>query len=124
MTPFDKYAYPAGRILLGAFFAIAGFGKITTIGAAGLAGFIESKMPGMGFMSWPVILLELLGGLAILVGFQTRVVAIVLAGFCVFTGVMYHGMADMNGMLKNIAVAGGFLLLYGHSAGGYSVDKS
>ncbi|GHA42173.1 membrane protein [Amylibacter ulvae] len=123
-TPFDKYAHPAGRILLGLLFAFAGFGKITTLGAAGFGGYIETQMPGMGFLAWPVMLFELLGGIAIFVGFQTRLIAIALAAFCVVTGALYHGVADMNGMLKNIALAGGFLILYAKGAGGFSVDKS
>ncbi|PIB24673.1 hypothetical protein BFP76_05680 [Amylibacter kogurei] len=124
MTQLNSYAHPVGRILLGLLFAFAGYSKITMMGAAGFGGFIETQLPGMGFLAWPVMLFELLGGIAIIVGFQTRLIAIALAAFCVVTGVLYHGIADMNGMLKNIALAGGFLILFSKGAGGLSVDKS
>ena len=71
-------------------------------------------------------LIELLGGLAILVGFQTRIAAWVLAIFTIATALVAHtGWADQNQMihfLKNLAIAGGFLLLASSGAGAYSVD--
>lgn len=71
-------------------------------------------------------LIELLGGLAILVGFKTRIVAWVLAIFTVATGLVAHtGWADQMQMiqfLKNLAIAGGFLVLASSGAGAYSID--
>ena len=71
-------------------------------------------------------LLEFFGGLAILVGFQTRIVAIVLAIFTLAATVVAHlNFADQMQMLmlqKNLGLTGGFLLLAVLGAGAYSVD--
>ena len=74
-----------------------------------------------------VIALELLGGLAILLGWQTRVVAFLLAGFCVVSAVIFHGNVGDQGQqihfLKNLGLAGGFLLLVANGAGAWSLDN-
>ncbi|RUW96967.1 DoxX family protein, partial [Mesorhizobium sp. M8A.F.Ca.ET.023.01.1.1] len=71
-------------------------------------------------------LIELLGGLAVLVGFQTRIAAWVLAIFTIATGLVAHtGWADQMQMiqfLKNLAITGGFILLASSGAGAYSID--
>ena len=71
-------------------------------------------------------LVELLGGLAILIGFQTRIAAWVLALFCVATALVAHmDWADAMQLIhfqKNLAMAGGFLVLAAFGAGAYSVD--
>ena len=77
-------------------------------------------------LALPAALFELLGGIAILVGFQTRIVALALAGFCVVTAGLFHAnFADQMQMvmfMKNLAMAGGFLTLYAHGAGAMSMD--
>lgn len=122
MNKISEFAYPVGRVLLGLLFVVAGFGKV--MGGAAIGGYIESKLPGMGFLAWPASLFELFAGLMLVVGFQTRWTALALAGFCVFTGLVFHGFGDMNGLLKNVALAGGYLLLVTHGAGKYALDKS
>ena len=81
-------------------------------------------MQAMGLpsaLALPAALFELLGGLAILVGFQTRIVALLLAGFCVVTAVIFHrNFADQIMMImfmKNLAVAGGLLFVFSLGAG-------
>ena len=73
-----------------------------------------------------VILLEVGGGLAIITGWQTRWIAFLLAVFTVAAGVIFHSnFADQIQMImfmKNLAIAGGFLLLAVHGAGGFSLD--
>ncbi|TIN66860.1 MAG: DoxX family protein, partial [Mesorhizobium sp.] len=105
-----------GRVLLAVIFLLSGFGKLTAI--TGTAGYFGAL--GLPFVG----LIELLGGLAILVGFKTRIVAWVLAIFTVATGLVAHtGWADQMQMiqfLKNLAIAGGFLLLASSGAGAYS----
>src|SRR6185295_17186948 len=103
-----------GRILLAAIFLLSGFGKLTAI--AGTAGYFGSLgLPLPTVTAIVVGLIELLGGLAILVGFQTRIVAWVLAIFTVATGLVAHmNWADqmqMISFLKNLAIAGGFIVL-------------
>lgn len=109
-----------GRVLIAYLFIIAGWNKIG--GYAGTAAFMESKgLPGDLLML--VILLELGGGLAILVGFQTRIVALIIAIFNVLTGFMFHGSAgDETNFMKNIGLAGGYLYLVCFGAGCISLD--
>lgn len=122
MDGLNKLAHPAGRIMMGLMFVLAGYGKV--MNGAPIAGFIESKIPGLGFMAWPVSIFELVAGALLIIGFQTRLTALALAGFCLFTGVIFHGFADQIVMMKNIALAGGFFILFAKGAGGLSIDKS
>ncbi|MEM9716230.1 MAG: DoxX family protein [Pseudomonadota bacterium] len=132
MENFQKLSYPLGRVLLGVLFLVAGLGKLAG-GAEGLAFFIETQLP-LGFLAWPVIIFEIAVGILLIIGYQTRWVALSAALFCVFTGVFYHlipGMADPASMqmqitatLKNVALAGGYLLLFAKGAGGMCVDRT
>ena len=114
-----------GRILLAAIFLLSGFGKLTAIsGTAGYFGAMGLPVPTVTAIV--VGLIELLGGIAILVGFQTRIAAWVLAIFTIATALVAHtGWADQNQMihfLKNVAITGGFLLLASSGPGAYSID--
>ncbi|WP_182086706.1 DoxX family protein [Aureimonas sp. ME7] len=109
-----------GRILLAILFIVAGFGKLT--GAAGFAGYLGSLgVPGGIAMAYLVGAIEFFGGLAILVGFQTRIVAYVLAAFTVGTVFAAH-MGDATAAMKNLSIVGGFLVLAATGPGAYSVD--
>lgn len=122
MDGLNKLAHPLGRIMMGLMFLLAGYGKV--MNGAPIGGFIESKIPGLGFMAWPVSILELVAGVLLIIGLQTRLTALALAGYCLFTGVIFHGFADQIVMMKNIALAGGFFILFAKGAGGLSLDKS
>lgn len=126
-TPSSNRSYPAvelaGRILLAAMFLLAGLNKIT--GYAGTVGYMESVgVPGALLPG--VIALEVLGALAIIVGFQTRLVALALAGFTLAAALLFHAnFADQIQMilfLKNVSIAGAFLLLAANGAGSLSLD--
>ncbi|MCB8837995.1 DoxX family protein [Aurantimonas sp. VKM B-3413] len=111
----------AGRILLAVIFLVAGYGKLTD--AAGTAGYFgQIGFPAPLLVAYLVGAFELLGGIAIVAGFQTRIVAIALAVFCVATGLLAH-LGDQTALMKNIAMAGGFLVLAGSGAGAVAVDK-
>jgi len=119
-----SYAAPLGRLLLGGFFALAGFNKIG--GYAGTQGFMESVgVPGE--LLPLTIALELGGGLALIAGWHTRLVAALLAGFTIIAGLIFHAdFSDMMQMLlfkKNIAIAGGLLLLVAMGPGALAVDS-
>ncbi|TIP35780.1 MAG: DoxX family protein, partial [Mesorhizobium sp.] len=89
-----------GRILLSVIFLLSGFGKLTAIsGTAGYFGALGLPVPTVTAVL--VGLIELLGGLAILVGLQTRIVAWVLAIFTIATGLVAHtGWADQMQMIQ------------------------
>lgn len=119
-----------GRLLLALLFLPAGLTKIA--GFAGTVGYIASKglpLPAVGAVI--AIGVEVLGGLALLVGFGTRVAALVLALFTVAATVIFHAwwavpaeaqMVQQLMFFKNIAVVGGLLVLAAHGAGGWSLD--
>lgn len=111
------------RVLLGLLFVMAGIGKLGDV--AGFAGYMASGgVPAA--LAWPVVLFEIIGGLALIVGFQTRIVAYALGAFCVSSGLLYHfDPADemqMTQVFKNLALAGGYLALGTIGAGAWSVD--
>lgn len=112
------------RVLMAVLFLLAGFGK--TADVAGTAGYIASVgLPG--FLAWPAIIFEIGVGVLLIVGWQTRMVGLVAAAFCIVTAVLFHNnFADqmqMINFLKNLAIAGGFLLLAANGAGKYALDK-
>lgn len=114
-----------GRLGLSLIFIISGWGKIA--GYAATQGYMESVgVPGA--LLPLVIALELGGGLALLAGAFTRWVAAALAGFSLLAGLLFHfNLGDqMQAILfwKNVAMAGGFLLLVANGAGAWSVDAA
>jgi putative oxidoreductase len=113
-----------GRFLIAGLFLLSGVGKITTYAAT--AGYMASVgVPG-GMLPL-VIATEVLGSLAIILGWQTRIVSFLLAGFTLLTGVLFHAnFADQIQMImfmKNVSIAGAFLLLTVHGAGPLSLDN-
>lgn len=124
MTSTKDTTLLAARVLLALIFIVAGFGKLSDV--QGFIGYMAyGGVPAL--LAWPTIALEILGGFAILVGFQTRYVAIALAGFSVLSGVLFHfdpsDQMQFTSFLKNLAMAGGFLALAAHGAGRFSFDK-
>lgn len=120
----DKYANLAGRILLAHIFLLAGLNKIT--GYSGTQGYMEAMgVPGM--LLPLVILLEIGGAVALIVGWQTRWAAYALALFSIVAAVIFHSnLADQIQMIlfmKNWALAGGLLVLAANGAGAFSLDQ-
>ena len=112
-----------GRVLLSAIFIMAGINKIS--GYAGTQGYMESVgVPGA--LLPLVILLEVGGGLAILLGWQTRLAAFLLAGFSVLSALVFHAnFGDPTQsilFMKNLAMAGGLLFLVAGGAHVWSID--
>ena len=114
-----------GRVLISAIFILAGFGKLTAISAtAGWFGSIGLPVPTATVVV--VGLVELVGGLAILVGYQTRIAAIVIALFTLAaTAIAHLDFSDQMQVLmlqKNLAITGGLLILAAVGAGALSID--
>jgi putative oxidoreductase len=130
----NAYLYPLSRLLISIIFILSGFHKIT--GFAGTQGFLAK-------LGWPApalwvtlaIVFELLGGLALLFGFRTRLASCALMVFLIAATVFIHGAllgsaADaaakqdqMVHILKNIAILGGLLKFYLDGPGSYAVDR-
>ena len=124
MKHFQDLAAPVGRILLALMFVLAGINKIS--GYAGMQGYMES-MGVPGALLPLVIALEVLGGLALILGWHTRLTAFLLAGFTIVATLVFHSnLGDQTQILffmKNLSVAGGLLLVVSHGAGPYSIDN-
>jgi putative oxidoreductase len=113
----------SGRVLMSVIFVMAGFSKIGAY--TGTQGYMESVgVPG-GMLPL-VIALEVGAGLALLLGWQTRISAFLLAGFSVLSALIFH--ADFGDQMqsilfmKNLAMAGGLLILVANGAGSWSID--
>lgn len=120
----DKYANLAGRVLLAHIFLLAGLNKIT--GYSGTQAYMEAMgVPGM--LLPLVILLEVGGALALIVGWQTRWAAYALALFSIVSALIFHSnLSDQIQMIlfmKNWAMAGGLLVLAANGAGAFSLDQ-
>jgi len=111
-----------GRLFLVLLFLIAGFGKIG--GYAGTAAYMAAN--GVPDMLLPlVIVLELGGGILILLGWQTRIVSLLLAGFTLLALLLFHlpvTAANQIVVLAELGVAGGFLVLAANGPGAWSLD--
>ena len=111
-TSSHSLAYLLARILLMALFLVSGLGKLGDL--SGTQAYMEA-MGVPGILLWPTVAFEIGSGLCILLGFQTRLVSIVLVGFSLVTAfIFHHNFADQTQQimfLKNLGLAGGFLLL-------------
>ncbi len=118
------YLITIGRVLMSVIFIQAGINKM--FGYAGAQGYMEAAgVPGA--LLPLVILLEAGGGLALLLGFFTRWLALAFAGFCVLAALLFHLHPDdqmqMISFMKNMAIAGGFLVLAGAGPGALALDN-
>jgi putative oxidoreductase len=125
MDNFKTYLVPLGRVLMSSLFIWAGIGKLMNPGGTAQY-FAHANIPVPEVTVWIVMIIELIGGLAILVGFKTRWVAAVLAIFCLITAFGVHLPAgdtpNMVNFYKNLVMAGGFLYVVAYGAGTLSID--
>lgn len=122
---FDAVIPLVGRLLLSAIFLISVLGKIQA--PAGTIGYIAAAgLPSPQVAYAIAVLIELVGGLALLVGFRTRIAAGALAIFTLAAAAGFHSnLADMNQFIhffKNVAIAGGLLQVVAFGAGAFSLD--
>jgi putative oxidoreductase len=123
MNNTENFADLAGRILISLIFLLAGLQKI---------GGYEGTQAYMAAMGVPgallplVIALEVGGAIAIILGWRTRIVAFLLAGFSIVSALIFHrALGDQMQFImfmKNLAMAGGFLFLVARGAGEWSLD--
>jgi len=124
MEQVARFADPIARALMALIFILSGIGKIGAYEAT--QGYMEAfGLPG--FLLAPTIAFEIAAGAGVLIGFQTRILALLLCGFSIASAMIFH--ADFGDQvqqvmfLKNVAMAGGFMLLAKAGAPGLSVDQ-
>jgi putative oxidoreductase len=114
----------AGRILLSVLFVLSGVGKI---GAYAATGAYMSSVGVPSVLLPVVIATEVLGAIAIILGWRTRIAALLLAGYSLLAALIFHAnfadQIEMIMFLKNVSIAGGFLLLVANGAGPLSLDR-
>jgi putative oxidoreductase len=120
------YLPALGRLLIALIFVLSGLSKIAA--PATTIAYIQSAGAPFAPVAFAVAAtVELIGGLALLAGFQTRLVAAVLAIFTLAAAVLFHNnMADQNQMIhfmKNLAITGGLLQVIAFGAGAFSLDN-
>ncbi len=123
VLPANQFALLLGRLLIAALFVLEGIQKMANYEPTqiymSLMGLPASALP------W-VILLEVLGGIFIVLGVFTRVTSLLFVGFCLLTALFFHTdfshPIEVSSFFKNFAIAGGFLFLYVAGPGDYSVS--
>jgi putative oxidoreductase len=115
----------AGRVLIAVLFLLSGLGKIAA--PAMTRGYIASARlpaPLLGYLI--AVIVEVGGGVLLVIGYQTRIVALILAAFTVAAALAFHhDFSDQNQMihfLKNVAITGGLLQVAAFGAGSLSLD--
>ncbi len=113
----------AARLMMACIFLVAGWGKVMHY--AGVQGFMASSgIPGA--LLPLVIAVEIGGALALVLGFQTRLAAFLLAGFSLLAATLVHlhpgDEEQMIVFMDNLAMAGGLLLFAQYGGGAFSVD--
>lgn len=122
--------FAAARVLLALMFILAGFSKFA--GLEGTAGYIASQgLPAPQVLAFATALLEVVGGLALAVGYRARAAALLLAVFTVVASVIFHAFWAVPAeqafvqqlmFMKNLAVVGGLLFVFSAGAGPASFD--
>ena len=113
-----------GRIFISLVFLLSGYNKIfnydNTI--AWMEGF---GIPG--FLLWPAIVLEILLPIFIIIGYRTKISALILGGFCIATALLFHldftNQMQTIALLKNFGLAGGFLFIAVNGPKEWAIDK-
>ena len=113
-----------GRIFISLIFLIAGVGKIFNY--EGTIGYMESfGIPG--YLLIPAIIIEILFPLLVIIGYKTKLAAIILALFTISLAIIFHtdfsNQMQLMSFLKILAIAGGFLIIFARGAGKYSIDQ-
>lgn len=115
---------PIGRLLISFIFLMSGLNKIGNY--SNTSGWMESM--GVSNSLLPlVIIIEILAAIAIIVGWKTKIAAFLLASFCILSGLIFHNdfsnQVEMIMLMKNFAIAGGFLILVVNGPGNFSLDN-
>jgi putative oxidoreductase len=125
MNEYTRYLPALGRLLIALLFVLAGFNKI--MGPAATQAYITSAGLPLPLLAYIIaIVVEVGGGILLIVGFQTRIVALVLTVFVIATALTFHhnlaDQAQFVNFFKNLSIAGGLLQVVAFGAGIFSID--
>ena len=124
MTNYMNFLSPIGRILIANIFLIDGINKISHYEGVAEWMFLNG-VPD--FLLPLVILLEIFGALAIILGWRVKLFSLVFFVFCILTAIIFHrdftNNMDKVIFMKNMSMAGGFFFLFLHGAGKFSLDS-
>ena len=125
MSNTTRYLPFLGRLLIGGIFVLSGLSKLAAYGAT-TANIAHVGLPFPPLAFAVAVIVEAGFGLLLVIGFQTRLIALVLAFWCVVTAVFFHSnFVDQNQMinfLKNLMIMGGLLQIVHFGAGALTVD--
>ena len=112
------------RIFLSLIFLLAGIGKI--LNYEGTIDYMESfSIPG--YLLIPAIIVEIIFPLLVIIGYKTKLSAIILSLFSMLLAIIFHAdfsdQMQLMSFFKNFAIAGGFLIIFIRGAGKYSIDQ-
>lgn len=129
-TNFNAMAL-SGRVLLALVFLLSGIGKLR--GFDGTVAYISSVgLPLPGVLTALALALEIVAGVALILGYRTRWAALALAAFTLAAAFLFHNFWSMPEQaqvmqqimfLKNLAIAGGLLMVAAYGPGAWSVDR-
>lgn len=124
MNQLQAFSALLGRLFLAMIFIQSGLSKMSDYAAT--QGYMDAMAVSSALLPL-VIALEVLGGIAIVIGFKARLVALAMAGFSLLSALLFHtNFSDETQtimLMKNIAIAGGFLMIVAHGAGAYALDN-
>tara|TARA_Y100000996_G_C22268585_1_gene539020 strand:+ start:86 stop:472 length:387 start_codon:yes stop_codon:yes gene_type:complete len=112
------------RIFISSLFLFSGYSKIFNYN--GTVNWMEGfGVPG--FLLWPAIAIEIILPILIIIGYQTQISAIILAIFCFATAIIFHfdfsNQMQIIALLKNVGLAGGFLMIAVNGTKDWSLEK-
>ena len=123
---YSPYLAVSGRVLLAAIFLWSGLGKLLDPASSlGYIGSVGLPLPEVSLVT--AIIVELAGGIALVLGYRTKLVAALLALFSIATALVFHSaFGDQNQLIhffKNVAMAGGLLQVAAFGAGPIGIDN-
>jgi putative oxidoreductase len=121
----------AGRVLLGLIFVVSGWGKLTAF-APVVASIANKGLPMPELLAGMAVVIELAGGIILLIGFKARWAALAFAVFLIVITPIFHSFWDVPAaqamnqqgqFLKNMSILGGMLMIIAFGPGRFSIDK-
>jgi putative oxidoreductase len=113
----------AARVMMSIEFIL--FGSMKIINTRAMQDYMEGGgLPGE--LIWLAVIVQVLGGLCVMLGYKTRPAALMLAGFCVVATLLFHtnfaDLGEVSDFTKDLATAGGFIFLFVFGPGAFSLD--